>query len=88
VPRALCLVARVVARAGKLFTWGERNESAQLGLGQTQGVYRVCYPTVATPTLNPTLSIHPYSTRVVAAVGAGSAHSAAISDTGILYTWG
>jgi alpha-tubulin suppressor-like RCC1 family protein len=73
---------------GKLFCWGERNESSQLGLGQTQGSYRVSYPSVDTPVLNPTLSVHPYSTRNIVSVSAGTAHSAAVTELGVVYAWG
>ncbi len=74
--------------AGKLFVWGERNENSQLGMGQDQGVYRVAYPSIDHPVLNATLSVHPYTTRVVTSIGAGTAHSAAVTDLGVAYLWG
>jgi hypothetical protein len=73
---------------GKLFVWGERNENSQLGMGQEQGVYRVAYPAIDHPVLNATLSVHPYTTRVVRSISAGTAHSAAVTELGVAYVWG
>ena len=74
--------------AGRLFVWGERNEASQLGMAQEQGVYRTSYPGIEEPTPNATLAVHPYSTRTLVSVSAGTAHSAAVTDVGVVFAWG
>ncbi len=74
--------------SGKLFCWGELNDSGQLGLAQAEGRAVGRFPPASVPQLNTTLSLHPYSTRPVIAVAAGTSHSAAIVADGIAYTWG
>ena len=80
--------AMCVTRQGKLFTWGEDNENAQLGVAQTQGAVRVRYEPVRRPEQNPTLAVHAVTKRVVVGVSAGSMHSAAVAADGTLYAWG
>ena len=80
--------AIVSTAAGKMFTWGELNDSGQLGLAQSEGRATGRFAPSQTPVLNPTLSVHPYSIRTIASVSAGTAHTAAVTDEGIAYTWG
>ena len=56
-----------------LFAWGS-GKRCQLGFGDVDGRF--------TPTLLPNVQGH------VVAISAGEAHSAAVMNTGRLYTWG